>query len=282
MPLNGSVSWVVSVPRADGQRTHGYHHAHSQKPSRPLHSDPYAANRYAPRHAARRRSNERHNGEMAELRLHVHGMDCADETALVRRALAPNPAIRAVEFDLINGNVEVTFDESATDPSATLTASRSHRTGRPHTAVAKVKRRHHGQDTRATSTIRPTVVRRCRRPSAARCSCLAGSSKAPGLDHWLDVFVHHTHDRSSIGPLCPVSVRRPVADVATRAGIGSSSPPRHARAGVPHGHRRRPDWRVVRRSRRRVPVCAGASHGGLEHRACSPRNQRRSLVAGRH
>ena len=96
---------------------------------------------------------------MAELRLHVHGMDCADETALVRRALAPNPAIRAVEFDLINGNVEVTFDESATDPSAILTAIR--RTGLPaHTAVVEGEAEAAAVAT-ATSTIRPTVVQRC-------------------------------------------------------------------------------------------------------------------------
>src|SRR5688572_18620806 len=55
---------------------------------------------------------------MATLRLHVHGMDCAEEAALVRRALASNKAISAIDFDLINGFVQVTFDEARTSAAA--------------------------------------------------------------------------------------------------------------------------------------------------------------------
>ena len=42
-------------------------------------------------------------------------MDCADEVALVRKALAPHPAVHGVEFDLIHGNVDITFDAAVTN-----------------------------------------------------------------------------------------------------------------------------------------------------------------------
>jgi cation transport ATPase len=119
-------------------------------------------------------------------------MDCADETALVRRALAPNPAIRAVEFDLINGNVEVTFDESATDPSAILTAIR--RTGLPaHTAVVEGEaeaaasgHRHEHDQADGRSTLLTAV--------SGALFLLGWIVEGARSDHWLDVFVHHTHD----------------------------------------------------------------------------------------
>ena len=52
-------------------------------------------------------------------------MDCADEAALVRRALASNKAITAIEFDLIQGFVDITFDARATDEGALLKSIRS-------------------------------------------------------------------------------------------------------------------------------------------------------------
>jgi cation transport ATPase len=45
----------------------------------------------------------------AELRLHVHGMDCADEAALVRHVLAV-PGILDLKFDLVGRRVDVVFD----------------------------------------------------------------------------------------------------------------------------------------------------------------------------
>src|SRR5688500_1038246 len=45
----------------------------------------------------------------SEIRLHVAGMDCADEAALVRRALA-RPGIASLNFDLVGRRVDVTFD----------------------------------------------------------------------------------------------------------------------------------------------------------------------------
>src|SRR5687767_1665529 len=45
----------------------------------------------------------------SEIRLHVAGMDCADEAALVRHALA-RPGITSLNFDLVGRRVDVTFD----------------------------------------------------------------------------------------------------------------------------------------------------------------------------
>jgi cation transport ATPase len=45
----------------------------------------------------------------AELRLHVHGMDCADEAALVRHVLAV-PGILDLKFDLVGRRVDVSYD----------------------------------------------------------------------------------------------------------------------------------------------------------------------------
>ena len=56
----------------------------------------------------------------AELRLHVHGMDCADEAALVRHVLAV-PGILDLKFDLVGRRVEVSYDPSVL-PAATIVA----------------------------------------------------------------------------------------------------------------------------------------------------------------
>ena len=64
---------------------------------------------------------------MRDLRLHVHGMDCAEETALIRHALAGRPGIVGLDFDLINAFVHVRFDESKTSADAIGAAIR--RTG---------------------------------------------------------------------------------------------------------------------------------------------------------
>jgi cation transport ATPase len=120
-------------------------------------------------------------------------MDCADEAALVRHALAPNPAIRSVEFDLINGNVDVTFDEAATDPAAILTAIRG--TGLPaHVAASESEggleggdrlHDHDHADSRSTFST-----------GASGLLFLIGwFIEGAASDHWFDVFVDHVHDR---------------------------------------------------------------------------------------
>jgi cation transport ATPase len=129
---------------------------------------------------------------MPDLRLHVHGMDCADEAALVRHALAPNQAIRTVEFDLINGNVDVTFDEASTDAAAILAAIR--RTGLPaHVAVVESEDRaaggghlhdHDHADSRSTLST----------AASGLFLVIGWLIEGATSDHWLDLFVHHEHD----------------------------------------------------------------------------------------
>jgi len=57
----------------------------------------------------------------ALLRLHVGGMDCADEAALIRRAL-DRPGIADIGFDLVGRRVDVTFDPALVTPAAILDA----------------------------------------------------------------------------------------------------------------------------------------------------------------
>ena len=55
------------------------------------------------------------------LRLHVAGMDCADEAALIRRALN-RPGVAALNFDLVGRRVDVTYDPSVVPASAIVEA----------------------------------------------------------------------------------------------------------------------------------------------------------------
>lgn len=55
------------------------------------------------------------------LRLHVAGMDCADEAALIRHALN-RPGIDDLAFDLVGRRVDVTYQPDAIAPSAILEA----------------------------------------------------------------------------------------------------------------------------------------------------------------
>jgi cation transport ATPase len=57
----------------------------------------------------------------AEIRLHVAGMDCADEAALVRHALA-RPGILSLNFDLVGRRVDVTFDPDSISAATILDA----------------------------------------------------------------------------------------------------------------------------------------------------------------
>ena len=57
----------------------------------------------------------------SELRLHVGGMDCADEAALIRQALA-RPGILSLNFDLVGRRVDVTFDANRITAAAILDA----------------------------------------------------------------------------------------------------------------------------------------------------------------
>ena len=57
----------------------------------------------------------------SEIRLHVAGMDCADEAALIRHALA-KPGIESLNFDLVGRRVDVTFNPERITAAAILEA----------------------------------------------------------------------------------------------------------------------------------------------------------------
>ena len=118
-------------------------------------------------------------------------MDCADEAALVRRALAGNQAIAGVEFDLIQGFVDVTYDGRATNEDAIVAAIRSTRLGAHavhgdagYEAVAQ----EHAADAhrQLQGTLVSTVL--------SGVLFLAGwIIEGVTAEHWLDTFVHAEH-----------------------------------------------------------------------------------------
>ena len=57
----------------------------------------------------------------SEIRLHVAGMDCADEAALIRHALA-KPGIESLNFDLVGRRVDVRFSPERITTEAILAA----------------------------------------------------------------------------------------------------------------------------------------------------------------
>lgn len=109
-------------------------------------------------------------------------MDCADEAALVRHALAPNRGVRGVEFDLINGNVYITFDDEATSESALIAAVT--RTGLgAHAVRVEADSHDHSADSSTMWTVASGLL------------LMTGWVLEGALsDHWLETFTQHTHD----------------------------------------------------------------------------------------
>ena len=127
---------------------------------------------------------------MAHLRVHVHEMDCADEAALVRRALTPQRAVSRLEFDLIHGFVEITYDAGQTSEAALLAAVRSTGLG-AHAVHGEEGQlavdREHAEHPHAHHTSVSTAM--------SGVLFLAGwLVEGLGADHWVDIFVHSAHD----------------------------------------------------------------------------------------
>jgi cation transport ATPase len=82
----------------------------------------------------------------SEVRLHVAGMDCADEAALIRHALA-KPGIDSLNFDLVGRRVDVRFDAQVISEQAILAAvTATGLAAHPHHAGEVVGDDHHGHD----------------------------------------------------------------------------------------------------------------------------------------
>jgi cation transport ATPase len=78
--------------------------------------------------------------------MHVAGMDCADEAALIRRALN-RPGVTALNFDLVGRRVDVTYDPSVVAASAILAAvAGTGLTAHSHDAGDVVGDDHHHHD----------------------------------------------------------------------------------------------------------------------------------------
>ena len=83
---------------------------------------------------------------LGHLRLHVAGMDCADEAALIRHALAKH-GIESLNFDLVGRRVDVTFNPEKISTAAILAAVEA--TGlaaHSHAAGDHVGDDHHAHD----------------------------------------------------------------------------------------------------------------------------------------
>lgn len=149
---------------------------------------------------------------MTECVLDVRGMDCADEVALIRRALATLSGVDRLDFDLVNGRVHVGFDPVRIQPSAIVAAVRG--TGLdadfagsvPDAAVRPIERRRPGWE----------GVFASRWLLASGVLFLAGwLVQALSADSWLETLAAHPHDpratllyaAAALTGLAPVAAR---------------------------------------------------------------------------
>lgn len=133
---------------------------------------------------------------MADLHLHVHGMDCAEEATLIRRALGATAGVERLEFDLVNGRVEVGFDPARTTPDAIFAAVRG--TGlvahahdaqahAAHEADVRDHRHDHHDHSGAWTGLSGALI------------LVGWAVEGANADHWLEGFVGHAHDpRASV------------------------------------------------------------------------------------
>jgi cation transport ATPase len=127
---------------------------------------------------------------MNELRVHVHGMDCAEETALIRRALAGTPGIASLDFDLINAFVHVRFDQRTTADAITDAIRRTgldaHEAAAAEAADGSLHTHAHHHPRGEYSTIWTAL--------SGSLFLIGWAIEGFAADHWLETFVQHTHD----------------------------------------------------------------------------------------
>lgn len=125
-------------------------------------------------------------------------MDCAEEATLIRRALRADSGVQRLEFDLVNGRLEVAFDAGRTTLAAILEAI--DRTG----LSAHVYGQHaRGGDDRETGAHEHAHGHHDR---SGVWTALSGAFLLAGwavegvqADHWLEGFAGHSHDpRASV------------------------------------------------------------------------------------
>ena len=75
------------------------------------------------------------------MRLRVPAMDCADEVALVRRALEADPGVVHMAFDLVHSRVDLAIDPAQTSEARVREAIAPHRPGRGSRGRRRRRRR---------------------------------------------------------------------------------------------------------------------------------------------
>lgn len=129
---------------------------------------------------------------MNELRVHVHGMDCAEEAALIRRALAADPGVATIDFDLINAFVHVRFDPRRTSAESIQEAIRrtgfhAHEPAASETADGSLHTRDHHHPHGNYSTVW-TVL-------SGALLLVGWAVEGFAADHWFETFIQHSHDQ---------------------------------------------------------------------------------------
>ena len=95
---------------------------------------------------AQSKSSKSAPAALSVARLHVAGMDCADEAALIRHALA-KPGIESLNFDLVGRRVDVRFNPEIISTAAILDAvAGTGLSAHSHQAGDVVGDDHHGHD----------------------------------------------------------------------------------------------------------------------------------------
>jgi cation transport ATPase len=127
-----------------------------------------------------------------ELRVHVHGMDCAEETALVRRALAADPGVIGIDFDLINAFVHVRFDPKRTSAAAITDVIRrtgldAHEPGAHEAADGSLHTHAHHHPGGDYSTYWTAL--------SGGLLLVGWAIEGFAADHWFETFVQHSHDK---------------------------------------------------------------------------------------
>ena len=133
------------------------------------------------------------------LRLHVAGMDCADEASLVRHALN-RPGIDGLDFDLVGRRVDVTFRAGTISPEAILEAvAVTGLLAHSHGAGEVVGDDHHPHEHRHQTARWWALV-------SLVAFAIAWIIDAVNSDTWIEAFVGehadggmHVHHASAIG-----------------------------------------------------------------------------------